>query len=106
MSNTRSRHSLDDLPLEILSRLFVLLGLESAKDIVSTRLCSKKMYDAGVYNYLMHMLARQFRMMGSTRLLIVPKSCCGPLMLFIDLQRITSHCNVNTHVILLKGHLQ
>nr|KAJ0198191.1 hypothetical protein LSAT_V11C700362440 [Lactuca sativa] len=38
MSNTRSRHSLDDLPLEILSRIFVVLRSESAKDI---------MYEAG-----------------------------------------------------------
>nr|KAJ0185302.1 hypothetical protein LSAT_V11C900455480 [Lactuca sativa] len=34
MSNTTSRRSLDDLPLEILSRIFVVLG-------------SKKMYEAG-----------------------------------------------------------
>nr|KAJ0211025.1 hypothetical protein LSAT_V11C400203230 [Lactuca sativa] len=34
MSNTRSRHLLDDLPLELLSRIFVVLGLESAKDIM------------------------------------------------------------------------
>nr|KAJ0188837.1 hypothetical protein LSAT_V11C900501680 [Lactuca sativa] len=47
MSNTRSRRSLDDLPLDILSRIFVVLGTESAKDIVSARLCSKKMYEAG-----------------------------------------------------------
>nr|KAJ0210755.1 hypothetical protein LSAT_V11C400208580 [Lactuca sativa] len=32
MSNTRSRRSLDDLPLELLSRIFVVLGSESAKD--------------------------------------------------------------------------
>nr|KAJ0202424.1 hypothetical protein LSAT_V11C600312680 [Lactuca sativa] len=38
MSNTRSHRSLDDLPLELLSRIFVVLGLESAKDIVSARL--------------------------------------------------------------------
>nr|KAJ0213101.1 hypothetical protein LSAT_V11C400189810 [Lactuca sativa] len=37
MSNTRSRRSLDDLLLEILSRIFVVLGAKSAKDIVSTR---------------------------------------------------------------------
>nr|KAJ0188801.1 hypothetical protein LSAT_V11C900496080 [Lactuca sativa] len=48
MSNTRSRCSLDDLPLEILSRIFVVLGSESTKDIASARLCSKKMYEAGV----------------------------------------------------------
>nr|KAJ0222634.1 hypothetical protein LSAT_V11C200066370 [Lactuca sativa] len=47
MFNTRSRLSLDDLPLELLSRIFVVLGSESAKDIVSARLCSKKMYEAG-----------------------------------------------------------
>nr|KAJ0218405.1 hypothetical protein LSAT_V11C300136950 [Lactuca sativa] len=35
MSNSRSRLSLDDLPLELLSRIFVVLGSESAKDIVS-----------------------------------------------------------------------
>nr|KAJ0202334.1 hypothetical protein LSAT_V11C600323230 [Lactuca sativa] len=38
MLNTRSRCSLDDLPLEILSQIFVVLGSESAKDI---------MYEAG-----------------------------------------------------------
>nr|KAJ0219949.1 hypothetical protein LSAT_V11C200066300 [Lactuca sativa] len=38
MSNTRSRRSLDDLPLKVLSRIFVVLGSESAKDIVSARL--------------------------------------------------------------------
>nr|KAJ0191970.1 hypothetical protein LSAT_V11C800436050 [Lactuca sativa] len=38
MSNTRSRLSLDDLPLELLSRIFVVLGSESAKHIVSARL--------------------------------------------------------------------
>nr|KAJ0194751.1 hypothetical protein LSAT_V11C700371370 [Lactuca sativa] len=34
MLNTRSCHSLYDLPLEILSRIFVVLGAESAKDII------------------------------------------------------------------------
>ncbi|CAI9278459.1 unnamed protein product [Lactuca saligna] len=34
MSNTRSFRSLDDLPLELLSRISVVLGSESAKDIV------------------------------------------------------------------------
>nr|KAJ0213018.1 hypothetical protein LSAT_V11C400188180 [Lactuca sativa] len=38
MPNTRSRLSLDDLPLELLSVIFVVLGSESAKDI---------MYEAG-----------------------------------------------------------
>nr|KAJ0220531.1 hypothetical protein LSAT_V11C200077850 [Lactuca sativa] len=38
MSNTRSCRSLDDLSLEILSRIFVVLGSESAKDIVSAKL--------------------------------------------------------------------
>nr|KAJ0228050.1 hypothetical protein LSAT_V11C100036140 [Lactuca sativa] len=38
MSNTRSHRSLDDLPQELLSRIFVVLGSESAKDIVSARL--------------------------------------------------------------------
>nr|KAJ0192835.1 hypothetical protein LSAT_V11C800411920 [Lactuca sativa] len=33
MSNTRSRRSLDDLPIEILSRIFIVLGLESTKDM-------------------------------------------------------------------------
>nr|KAJ0210964.1 hypothetical protein LSAT_V11C400159320 [Lactuca sativa] len=47
MLNTRSRYSLDDLPLEILSRIFVVLGTESAKDIIFARLRSKKMYEAG-----------------------------------------------------------
>nr|KAJ0215342.1 hypothetical protein LSAT_V11C300142270 [Lactuca sativa] len=36
MSNTRSRRSLDDLPLELLSQILVVLGSESAK-----------MYEAG-----------------------------------------------------------
>ncbi|XP_023759352.1 uncharacterized protein LOC111907778 [Lactuca sativa] len=47
MSNTRSHYSLDDLAQEILSRIFVVLGAESAKDIVSARLSSNKMYEAG-----------------------------------------------------------
>nr|KAJ0222440.1 hypothetical protein LSAT_V11C200054900 [Lactuca sativa] len=38
MSNTRSLRSLNDLPLEILSRIFVVLGAESVKDIVFARL--------------------------------------------------------------------
>ncbi|KAL7587457.1 hypothetical protein Lser_V15G39927 [Lactuca serriola] len=36
----------------------------------------------------------------------VPKSCCGLLMLFIDLQGITSHSTVKNHVILLNVHWQ
>nr|KAJ0190496.1 hypothetical protein LSAT_V11C800441760 [Lactuca sativa] len=60
-----------------------------------------------VYNYLMPNLAGQFQMMGSTRvLLMVPKSSCRLLMLFIDLQQITSHSNVKIHVILLKVYWQ
>nr|KAJ0193232.1 hypothetical protein LSAT_V11C800418600 [Lactuca sativa] len=137
MSNTRSCHLLDDLPLEILSPIFVVLGAKSTKYIVSARLqttcidmfegmgpknlkadlfirtCGlhnniEVMFRQGiVYNYLMPILAGQFRLMGSTRvLLIVPKSYCGLLMLFIELQRMTSHSNVNTHIILLKGHLR
>nr|KAJ0221978.1 hypothetical protein LSAT_V11C200065160 [Lactuca sativa] len=47
MSNTRSFRSLDDLPLEILCQIFVVLGSEFAKDFVSARLYSKKMYEAG-----------------------------------------------------------
>nr|KAJ0216714.1 hypothetical protein LSAT_V11C300138970 [Lactuca sativa] len=47
MSNTRSCSSLDDLPIEILSRIIVLCGSESAKDIISTIICSKKMYTVG-----------------------------------------------------------
>nr|KAJ0207366.1 hypothetical protein LSAT_V11C500243030 [Lactuca sativa] len=47
MLNIRSCHSLDDLPLELLSRIFVVLGSKSAKDIVSARFCSMKMYEAG-----------------------------------------------------------
>nr|KAJ0215213.1 hypothetical protein LSAT_V11C300126980 [Lactuca sativa] len=46
MSITRSCRSLDDLPLEIFIWIFVVLGSEFVKDIVSTRLCSKKMYEA------------------------------------------------------------
>nr|KAJ0187230.1 hypothetical protein LSAT_V11C900489720 [Lactuca sativa] len=47
MSNTRCCNSLDDLLVEILTQIIVLLGLESAKDIISTRICSKKMYSTG-----------------------------------------------------------
>nr|KAJ0196328.1 hypothetical protein LSAT_V11C700367280 [Lactuca sativa] len=44
MSITRSRRSLDDLPLKIWSWIFVVLGSESAKDIVSAKTL---MYEAG-----------------------------------------------------------
>nr|KAJ0204506.1 hypothetical protein LSAT_V11C500289820 [Lactuca sativa] len=47
MSNVRCCSSLDDLPAEILTRIIVMLGSESAKDIISTIICSKKMYAAG-----------------------------------------------------------
>nr|KAJ0227877.1 hypothetical protein LSAT_V11C100035500 [Lactuca sativa] len=40
MSNTRSRQSLDDLPLELLSQIFVVLGSKLRKP------SSKKMYEA------------------------------------------------------------
>nr|KAJ0227577.1 hypothetical protein LSAT_V11C100042170 [Lactuca sativa] len=42
MSNTTCFSSLDDLPVEILTRIIVILGSESAKDIISTRICLKK----------------------------------------------------------------
>nr|KAJ0221772.1 hypothetical protein LSAT_V11C200073300 [Lactuca sativa] len=47
MSNTRSCRSLDDLPIEILSRMIVIVGSKYVKDIISTRLCLKKMYEVG-----------------------------------------------------------
>nr|KAJ0216826.1 hypothetical protein LSAT_V11C300136450 [Lactuca sativa] len=42
ISNTRIFHLLDDLPIEIFSRIIVIAGLESAKDSISRRLCVYK----------------------------------------------------------------
>nr|KAJ0197269.1 hypothetical protein LSAT_V11C700367820 [Lactuca sativa] len=47
MLNTRSCCSLNDIPIENLIQIIVIVGSESAKDIISTRLWSKKMHEAG-----------------------------------------------------------
>nr|KAJ0204223.1 hypothetical protein LSAT_V11C500255190 [Lactuca sativa] len=95
-NNIEARQAVDEDHLKVIyldGMIYNSRGLHQCDEVV---LCC--IIFTVVYNYLMPIWAKQFRMMGSTRVfLIAPKSCSGLLTLFIDLQRITSHSNVKIH---------